>query len=106
MAPKLGVPATSSDTVNPFLEIRAAGSENLLELDMANPVLAFKAQAQAAAAGILRVPPTRVRIELQDTVVLVSWPESTTQQKLWDQIEKAVDGVLPETHKHFTVEVG
>jgi hypothetical protein len=54
----------------------------------------------------LRVPPTRVRIELQDTVVLVSWPESTMQQKLWDQIEKAVDGVLPETHKHFTVEVG
>jgi hypothetical protein len=72
---------------------------------MANPLLAFKAQAQVAAAGILRMPPTRVRIELQDTVVLVSWPESTAQQKLWEQIEAAVCGVLPETHKHYTVEV-
>jgi hypothetical protein len=73
---------------------------------MANPLLAFKAQAQAAAAGILRMPPTRVRIELQDTVVLVSWPESMSQKKLWEQVEKAVDSTLPETHKHYTVEVG
>jgi hypothetical protein len=72
---------------------------------MANPLLAFKAQAQAAAAGILRMPPTRVRIELQDEVVLVSWPESTSQSKLWDQIEQAVVQVLPDSHKHFSVEV-
>lgn len=72
---------------------------------MVNERLAFKAKAQAAAAAVLRMPPSRVRIELQDNVVLVNWPESGSQQKLWEQIETAVTDVLPETYKHCTVEV-
>jgi hypothetical protein len=72
---------------------------------MANPLLAFKAQAAQAAAAVLRMPASRVRIELQGDVVLVNWPESMAQQKLWEQIEAAVTKVLPDTHKHYSVEV-
>jgi hypothetical protein len=70
-----------------------------------NNTLAFKAKAQTAAASVLRVPPGRIRIELQDDVVLVNWPESARQQDLWAKIESAVTEVLPDNFKHCTVEI-